>query len=506
MMRTIDYVLDRVTMYRLVLYELIFLLAAAVVVGALGFIPYSPAEIVYSAGLIFIIAWVTNKVFAYFYDAPSNPESTYLTALILGLIVTPAAGLFDTNFLIFAIPAALLAVGSKYIVAIRKKHIFNPAAFGVAISALLFGGGASWWVGTPVMLPFVMVGGLLIVRKLRRFDLFIGFLAAFIVALFVFNVSSLPVFMSSKLLRSFLYAPAFFLGTVMLTEPLTMPGAKWMRVAFGALVGILIVPQVHFGGWYPTPEWALLIGNLFAYLTGSKQKLLLTLKEKIRLTPSTYEFVFTTPHRLSFKAGQYLEWTLAHTDPDARGIRRYFTIASAPADKDIKLGVKFYEPASTFKQKLLSLKSGDSMVATQLGGDFTLPRDSREKLVFISGGIGITPFRSIVSELLARKEKRDIVHFYTNRTSEDIAYKNLLDRAERELGIRTVYVCTDKNAEGNGPRAISRELIAREVPDYRERTFYLSGPQAMVAAFDTLLRSLRLSSRQIKKDYFPGFA
>lgn len=503
-MRFIDSILNRITMYRLVLYELLFLVGSACVLGFFGLLPYAPAAIIFSAGAIFFVSWVANKVFAYFYDAPSNIESTYLTALILALIITPAVGLVDTTFLAIAIPAALLAIASKYILAIRKKHIFNPAAFGVAATALLLGNGASWWVGTLFMIPFVLVGGFLVVRKLRRFDLFWSYLAAFFIATIAFNYQkSIFLIATVAIPHAFLYAPVFFFATVMLTEPLTMPGHKWLRIAFGALVGFLFVPQIHIGSFYFTPEIALLVGNLFAYLTGPKGKLVLTLIKKIKLSPTVYEFVFASPRPLAFAAGQYLEWTLPQRDPDARGMRRYFTIASAPEDGDIRLGVKFYKPASTFKSTLLSLNAGDSLVAGQLAGDFTLPRNKDEKLVFISGGIGVTPFASMARHLLATGEKRDIVHLYANRTPSDVAYGTMWKEAEESIGVRTVYAFSD--AEG-GPVCIDKLLVRREVPDFAERTFYISGPQAMVTDFNEMLIDMGLHRRRIKKDYFPGFA
>ncbi len=320
MITVIDSILNRITMYRLVLYELLFLVASACALGFFGVIAYSPAALLYSGGVIFFTAWIANEIFAYFFDAPSNPESTYLTALILVLIITPPHTLYDIAFLSIAIPAALLAVASKYVVAIHKKHIFNPAAFGVAGTALLLGSAASWWIGTPWMIPSVLVGGLLVVRKLRRFDLFFAYLAAFLVGLFAFNYQkSLYLIATITIPHALFYAPVFFFATVMLTEPLTMPHTKWLRVAYGALIGLLFVPQVHIGSWYLTPELALLFGNVFAYIVSPKEKLILTLLKKIRISHSVYEFVFANPYPLLFSAGQYLEWTLPHTSPDAQG-------------------------------------------------------------------------------------------------------------------------------------------------------------------------------------------
>ena len=82
--------------------------------------------------------------------------------------------------------------------------------------------------------------------------------------------------------------------------------------------------------------------------------------------------MFETNQKMDFTPGQYLEWTLEHPDEDSRGIRRYFTIASSPTEDTFRIGIKFYPHPSTFKQALLGMKEGSSMVASGLSGDFVL--------------------------------------------------------------------------------------------------------------------------------------
>ncbi|MGE5541121.1 MAG: ferredoxin--NADP reductase [Bacillota bacterium] len=499
MMRFIDSILNRITMYRLVLYELLMLLGVAVLFGAFHFLPYSPLYIAYSAILIFAVTWITNEIFALAFDAPSNPESTYITALILALIISPPQAFWDPHYFMLAGWAAALAAASKYIFAIRHKHLFNPAAFGVALPALTLGVGASWWVGTLSMLPFVTVGGFLVARKIRRLDLVLAFGASVVVTILFLSAGE-----GSGALhivkQALLYSPAVFLGTVMLTEPLTMPPGRFNRVWYAVLVGFLFAPEVHIGTFYFTPELALLAGNIVAYVMSPKGKHTLTLVDRVRTSSGTYEFVFQPDEHFAFSAGQYLEWTLPHQHADSRGIRRYFTIASAPSDPFIRLGVKFYDPMSTYKGRLLAMKKGDIIIASQVAGDFVLPSDSGRKLAFIAGGIGITPFRSMLNELRARGEKRDIVLLYSNRSRQETPYLADLAEAESELGIQVVPVYTDTEGQ------LTPALIARYIPDYQERFFYLSGPQGMVTGFDRMLRSIGVSWHRIKKDYFPGFA
>ena len=147
-----------------------------------------------------------------------------------------------------------------------------------------------------------------------------------------------------------------------------------------------------------------------------------------------------------------MEWTLEHDRPDSRGKRRYFTLASSPTEPSLRIGVKFAERGSTFKQALTAHAwQGEPIVAAQVAGDFTLPPDPRPKLAFIAGGIGITPFRSMVKYLTDRHEKRDIVLLYANRRAEEILYRHVFAAAQRAFRFRPVYVLSDASSAPPGP-------------------------------------------------------
>jgi ferredoxin-NADP reductase/Na+-translocating ferredoxin:NAD+ oxidoreductase RnfD subunit len=510
MIRPIDKLLNRITMYRLVLYCLIFLVVAAAALSILGFLPFRPVDLVVSVSVLVLVCWIANSALARIFNVPANSESLYITALILALIITPQA---SSRYLAagsaFPIWAGVWAMASKYILAIRRKHIFNPAAFAVALGAFTLNQAASWWVGSPAMMPFVLVGGLLVVRKIARFDLVLSFLTtACAVTLgpsLVKGMSVLPVAGGF-----FADTPILFFAFVMLTEPFTTPPARASRIVYGALVGVLFAPFLHFGRIYLTPELALLTGNVFSYLLSPKLRYRLKLKARTQLAPDIYEFRFTADRRLRFRAGQYLEWTLSHSRSDSRGNRRYFTIASSTGEHEVRISVKFYPDPSSFKTSLLSMRPGDQIVASQLAGEFVLPRDPRAKLVFMAGGIGITPFRSMIRDLLDHDERRPIAVLYSNKTALEIVYKDLLEEASERLGIRTLYTLTDANRvppdwQGATGR-IDAEMIAKAVPDYRERTFYLSGPRSLVVGFEDVLRNIGIPKNRIKTDFFPGFA
>ena len=237
-----------------------------------------------------------------------------------------------------------------------------------------------------------------------------------------------------------------------------------------------------------SPELALIIGNIFSYIVSPKYKLFLTLKEKIKIAPNIYDFIFSSNKKINFEPGQYMEWTLPQADPDSRGNRRYLTLASSPTEADIRIGVKYYDSPSSFKQQLL--KSGGTIVASQLAGDFVLPKDKKEKLVLVAGGIGVTPYRSMIKYLKDTNELRDIILIYINRSADEIVYKDVLEY------VKTMYINTSETGH------LSSEKIINDIPDYLNRTWYISGPHAMVNAIEKMLNEMKV--KKIKTDFFPG--
>jgi len=150
------------------------------------------------------------------------------------------------------------------------------------------------------------------------------------------------------------------------------------------------------------------------------------------------------------------------------------------------------------------------IVASQIAGDFVLPKDKTKKLVFIAGGIGITPFRSMVKYLIDTNEPRTITMLYSARTEADIAYKPVFEAARQAIGLKTIYALTGSKTPLTAPYSygdsITAELIKEAIPDYGERFYYISGSNAMVVAMRAILTELGVRQRQIKVDFFPGYA
>ncbi len=507
-MRLIDGVLNKITMYRLVLYYLAFLLFAALVLSTFGILPFTPLALLFSTVVLVVVSMAVNYIFARVFKVQTNVESAYITALILALIIYPpqAANIFSNFGFLFW--AAALAMASKYIIAIKGKHLFNPAAVAVAITAVVLGRYASWWVGSASMLAFVAIGGFLVIRKVQRGDAVMSFLVVALTTIVAFTFITTNPF--SSIYQVVLDSPLIFFAAVMLTEPLTMPPTKSRQVWYAAIVGFAFAPQVHIGSYYFSPETALLLGNLFSYFVSPKGKYVMKLKSKEQVANGVYHFTFTPDRKLDFQPGQYMEWPLGHEHPDSRGNRRYFTIASSPTEKTAMLGVKFYKHSSSFKKKLLSMRPGDTIVAAQLAGGFVLPRDPKKKLVFIAGGIGITPFRSMLKYLADRGEEREVAVIYSSASMQEIAYYDVFKEAAQKIGVNTVFTFTDKTKIDPSWKGhtgyVDAEMIAQVVPDYKERIFYVSGPNALVDASKRVLSGMGVPNSQIKTDFFPGLA
>jgi len=486
-------------MYRLMLYCLIFLLAVACILSFLGLLPYNGLDILNSAAYFVFVCWLTNKIIAKIFKVKTNPESALISGLILSLISGPTNLLTLSSFWI-PIFIGTAAMASKYLIVWRGRHIFNPAAFGVLASVVIFGQGASWWVENLSLVPFVLIAGFLIVKKIRRFEMagaFIISMTLLMLARSILNHEPSDLFAWLQNQTTFLLVSTLaFFAFVMLVEPLTSPFKRSSQILYAILTAILFYLLGNIISY--SLEISLLMANIFAYLVNGSFRQVLTLKKKVKLSVNVIEFWFEPWKKFEFKPGQFLEWTLSHSHPDNRGIRRFFTIASSPSENAVLLASKFYEKPSTFKQALAKMEPRDEIIASDLRGEFTLPDNPDAKLVFIAGGIGITPFRAMTKWILDNKKHRDVILLFSNKTKEDIIFGDIFKEAE-QFGLKTIYLNTDKGEH------VDEKLILKKVPDFKERTFYISGPQPMVEIFGKMLGKMGLKKNQIKSDYFPGY-
>ena len=488
MLDSIDSVLNKYTMYRVLLYGLAALLAIATVLGLTGAVSVSSGSLLMTTAILLISCYATNKAFSYGLRVPTNTESWLISALILACIL-PQADSVSTA--LYAALAGLLAMASKFILTYRGSNILNPAAFGafvVTIAGIL---PAIWWIATPWLTPFTVLLALIVLRKQRRFQLFLVFAAAAVAMLVLTGTILQGTGLASTIHDAAFSWPIIFFGSIMLTEPATLPPTRYYQLLLAVIVGLLFSSQLHVWRLETTPETVLLAGNILTLLAVSSYGALLKLQKIQRLSPDIYEVSFKRPSSFRFIAGQYAEVTVAHPHADSRGSRRTFSITSAPDAEDIRFAFRTAEKGSSFKTGITTLEPGKSLRVSHIAGDFTLPKDTLKPLLFIAGGIGITPFHSMVTSLTGR---RDIILLYVVSDPQNFVYKDDFAQAA-DVGVKTVFL------EGR----LTPETLHSQVADLEQRLIYISGPDAMVRGYKKMLHGMGVRRAAIKSDYFSGY-
>lgn len=228
-------------------------------------------------------------------------------------------------------------------------------------------------------------------------------------------------------------------------------------------------------------------------------------KDKKKEAGDAVSFIFDPVEPINWSAGQFLVYFLDHPDSDIRGKQRFFTISSCPFERTPMITTRIVPPQrdpvsgknpSTFKKALNLLEPGDEIEAKGPDGDFTID-DPSKNFVFIAGGIGITPFRSIIEQLDFEKKPINVTLLYANKT-EDFFFKLFFEEiASRNKNFKIHYIVS--------PQHIDEQVIKETVPNLNEPIFYVSGPEKMVEDFGEMLKGMGIKDDHIKQDYFPGY-
>lgn len=497
----LDRLLGRVTMYALMIICLVALAVISLVLAIRGELPFSPLDLLSNAAVLLIFSYLANGLGGLVFHTRPQLSSTLITALLLLFIFPPTLDLPSLGGVALA---AVVAALSKYLLAWRGRHIFNPAAIGafiVGLTGLTF---SFWWVGTPVLLPYVAVAGFLVLFRTRRFPIAIVFIVVATLNIAIrYAIAGVPI--SNGLGLALLSSPIVFFACFMLDEPLTLPPRRWQQLAEAVLVGLLFQLGFSLGTFSSTPEFALVLGNLFAFFWGQRRGIRLEFVGRTQLTPTSWQFDFRPRAPVRFAPGQYLELALPHGPSDARGWRRAFSIASAPGGDLVRFATRVPERSSSFKAAMLALKPGTVVTGTSVSGDFVLPQDVTQPLLMVAAGIGITPFVSQLAQLTATDEKRDIVLLYSVQAADDIAFIDVLGAAGCRVVVlsptRPLRLPTGWSWGGGG--ALSSGQIRAAVPDAASRATYLSGPPELVAGLERVLRQDGV--KRIVTDVFTGY-
>ena len=231
--------------------------------------------------------------------------------------------------------------------------------------------------------------------------------------------------------------------------------------------------------------------------------------EVIPRTPDikTFRFDVTGQHDVRYEAGQYFFVTIRI---DGQEAVHTFSISSSPSETSDKGYIEFTKriTSSDYSRTLDAMKRGDWARLRGAAGDFTLPAEG-QRLCFLSGGIGITPFRSMLRYIADGNLDYDIVLLYGNRSWDDIPFREELQSitAARPT-IRVEHVLSGPELppgwHGKTGR-ITGEMVIELVPDYQRRLFYASGPLPMVQTLEAQLTGIGVPAPQIRHDYFPGY-
>lgn len=229
----------------------------------------------------------------------------------------------------------------------------------------------------------------------------------------------------------------------------------------------------------------------------------ITFDRAIQETNTVHSFYFTPEKAVSYTAGQFVELTLPHKNPDSRGTKRWFTISSSPTEDKIRITTKFAaDKGSSFKNALLALSRDSQLTMSDPMGDFVLPKIVQTPLVFIAGGIGITPFLSMLQWLKDTGEVRPIKLLYAVSSEDEISFQDTF----QNVGQHATIVVSNPSASWGGERGhLTAEMIlGLEMPDDNTLVF-VSGPETLVEALTKDLQKAGLKKSQVVGDYFPNY-
>jgi len=229
--------------------------------------------------------------------------------------------------------------------------------------------------------------------------------------------------------------------------------------------------------------------------------------KKEKIAKDTYSFYWdSTNLDLDFLPGQYVRMTLDIKNPDNRGSSRSFTIASSPLEKQhIMITTKIIK--SSFKKRLMTLKPQELVKFFGPMGGFVLNEEEKNDRVFLAGGIGITPFHSMIIYANAKKLSIPITLVVSFSSVEDLVfYEELSNIAKENSYIKTIYTITHPNVQWKSEIGrVSEGLIKKYVPDIFKPLYCIVGPPAMVAAIEETVRKMGVSNERIFIENFTGY-
>jgi ferredoxin-NADP reductase len=233
------------------------------------------------------------------------------------------------------------------------------------------------------------------------------------------------------------------------------------------------------------------------------------LRRKEEIADGTMAFHFEKPGGFAFKAGQFGDFTLINpVETDAEGNTRGFSLASAPYEDDLMFATRMRDTA--FKRVLKTMEVGTEVSMDAPYGSFTLHNNSKVPAVFLTGGIGVTPVRSIVLQAAHDNLPHKIFLFDSNRKPEDSAFLNELMKTQ-QINLNYIFIGTMTEMENSGRKwdgetgYITNAMLEKYVGDLTLPIYYLTGPASMVAAMRKTLNEAGVDDDNIRTEEFPGY-
>jgi ferredoxin-NADP reductase len=240
----------------------------------------------------------------------------------------------------------------------------------------------------------------------------------------------------------------------------------------------------------------------------SKTTYLLKLQHRYEVAERTMAFEFEKPEGFEFKAGQSIDLTLINpSETDAEGHRRAFSIASAPDERMLLVATRMRDTA--FKRVLATMPIGAQVEIEGPFGDLILHKDQARAAVFLAGGIGITPFRSILLQAKRQNLQHSLFCFYANRRPEDAPFLKELVGLQ-EFHLRTIVPTMtqmdplDHSWDGEIGR-IDQSMLVRHLKFDHWPIYYLAGPPGMVKGLHRMLKSSGVGDNDIRTEEFSGY-
>jgi ferredoxin-NADP reductase len=236
---------------------------------------------------------------------------------------------------------------------------------------------------------------------------------------------------------------------------------------------------------------------------------LLKLRDRLEVAERTLAFQFEKPAPFTFKPGQYVNLTLLDPpETDAEGNVRTFSIASAPGEHTLMVATRMRD--SAFKRVAARMPLGTEVRLEGPFGNLTLHADATRPAAFLAGGIGITPFRSILVHAAKTKLPHRLFLFYSNRRPEDAAFLDELEALQREnpnytfIGTMTAMEHSQRPWLGETGH-INQMMLARVLNGVARPIFYIAGPPQMVSGLHTLVKRAGVSESDIRTENFTGY-